>query len=152
VIAPAQASPRKLGAIRAMGVEVETVAGDCLAAELTAKELARAQGRVFISPYNDPEVVAGQGTIGIELNEQVPGLDAVFVAVGGGGMISGIGGVLKHLNPKIEVVGCWPENSRVMYECLRAGKIMAFPESDTLSDATTGGLEPGSLTFESCAR
>jgi len=152
VIAPAKASPRKLGAIRAMGVEVETVAGDCLAAELTAKEMAQRQGRVFISPYNDPEVVAGQGTIGIELAEQVPGLDAVLVAVGGGGLISGIGGVMKRLNEKIRVVGCWPENSRIMYECLQAGKIMDFPESDTISDATTGGLEPGSITFEFCAR
>ena len=152
VIAPAKASPRKLGAIRAMGVEVETVAGDCLAAEMTAKEMAQRQGRVFISPYNDPEVVAGQGTIGIELADQVPGLDAVLVAVGGGGLISGIGGVMKRLNEKIRVVGCWPENSRIMYECLQAGKIMDFPESDTISDATTGGLEPGSITFEFCAR
>jgi len=152
VIAPAKASPRKLGAIRAMGVEVETVAGDCLAAELAAKEMAKRQGRVFISPYNDPEVVAGQGTIGIELHEQIPGLDAVFVAVGGGGMISGIGGAMKRLNDKIQVVGCWPENSRVMYECLKAGKIIDFPETDTISDATTGGLEPGSITFEFCSR
>jgi threonine dehydratase len=152
VMAPAKASPRKLGAIRAMGVEVETVAGDCLAAEMAAKEMAGRQGRVFISPYNDPEVAAGQGTIGIELDEQVPGLDAVFVAVGGGGMISGIGAVMKRLNPNIKVVGCWPENSRVMYECLKAGKIIDVPESDTISDATTGGLEPGSITFELCAR
>jgi len=152
VMAPAKASPRKLGAIRAMGVEVETVVGDCLAAELTAKEMARRQGRVFISPYNDPEVVAGQGTIGIELNEQIPGLDAVLVAVGGGGLISGIGGVMKRLNLKIKVVGCWPENSRIMYESLKAGKIIDFPESDTISDATAGGLEPGSITFDLCAR
>jgi threonine dehydratase len=152
VVAPAKASPRKLGAIRAMGVEVETVAGDCLAAELSAKEMARQQGRVFISPYNDPEVVAGQGTIGIELHEQLPGLDAVFAAVGGGGLISGIGAVMKRLNGKVRVVGCWPENSRVMYECLKAGKIMDVPETETISDATTGGLEPGSITFELCAR
>jgi len=152
VIAPAKASPRKLGAIRAMGVEVETVAGDCLAAEMAAKEMAKQQGRVFISPYNDLEVVAGQGTIGIELNEQLPGLDAVFVVVGGGGMISGIGAVMKRLNDKIRVTGCWPENSRVMYECLKAGKIIDVPESDTISDATTGGLEPGSISFVFCAR
>jgi len=152
VIAPARASPRKLGAIRAMGVEVDTVSGDCLEAELAAKEMAGQQGRVFISPYNDPEVVAGQGTIGLELNEQIPGLDAVFAAVGGGGLISGIGAVMKRLNDKVRVVGCWPENSRVMYECLKAGKIIDVPESDTISDATTGGLEPGSITFELCAR
>ena len=152
VIAPAKASARKLGAIRAMGVEVVTVAGDCLAAELEAKKLARQQGRVFISPYNDPAVIAGQGTIGLELSEQAPGLDAVFVVVGGGGLISGIGGAMKSLDEKVRVVGCWPENSRVMYECMKAGKIMEVPETDTISDATTGGLEPGSITFDLCSR
>jgi threonine dehydratase len=107
---------------------------------------------VFISPYNDPEVVAGQGTIGLELHEQAPGLDMVLAAVGGGGLIAGIGGVMKHLNPGVRVVGCWPENSAVMYACLRAGRIMEVPETETISDATTGGLEPGSITFDLCAR
>jgi threonine dehydratase len=151
VIAPVKAAARKLEAIRALGAELTTVAGDCLAAELTAKELARRQGRVFISPYNDPEVVAGQGTIGLELQEQTPRLDMLLAAVGGGGLIAGIGGVMKHLNPAVRVVGCWPENSAVMHACLKAGRIMEVPETETISDATTGGLEPGSITFDLCA-
>jgi threonine dehydratase len=74
------------------------------------------------------------------------------VAVGGGGLIGGIGGYLKEGAPGVEVVGCWPENSPVMYECLRAGAIVEVAEQETLSESTAGGLEPGSVTFEMCRR
>jgi threonine dehydratase len=72
----------------------------------------------------------------------------VFIATGGGGLISGVGSYLRARSPQTEIVGCWPENSRVLYECLQAGTILEFPESYTLSESTAGGVEPNSITFE----
>ncbi len=110
-------------------------------AELAARKDAEQKKQVYISPYNDLEVIAGQGTIGIELSLQEPGLDAVFVSVGGGGLISGIGSYLKEFNPEIKIIGCWPENSSVMYLCLDAGEIIEAEESPTISDGTAGPVE-----------
>jgi threonine dehydratase len=119
-----------------------------LEAELAAREAAETSGKVFISPYNDYQVMAGQGTIAVELVQQNPALDAVFVAVGGGGLIGGIGAYLKSVSPQTEVVGCWPQNSPVLYESIKAGRILDVPEQPTLSESTAGGLEPGSVTLE----
>ena len=105
---------------------------------------------MFISPYNDADVMAGQGTIGVELLRQLPDLDAVFVAVGGGGLIGGIGSYLKAVKPAIEIVGCWPENSPVMWECMQAERVIEVPEQPTLSESTAGGLEPDSITLDVC--
>ena len=140
----------KRRAIDALGAEVETVAGDALRAEVTARAAAAEEGRVFISPYNDAEVMAGQGTIGIEIAAQAPGLDAVFAAVGGGGLIAGIAGYLSHEHPKTAMVGCWPENAPAMYQCIRAGEIIDVAELPTLSDGTAGGVEKGTITLAPC--
>ncbi len=78
-------------------------------------------------------------------------MDALFVAVGGGGLIGGIGAYMKHASPETEIVGCWPENSRVLYESIKAGRILDFPEQPTLSESTAGGLEPDSVTLPVCA-
>jgi threonine dehydratase len=150
VYVPATASPVKLAAMRAMGVAVETVDGDGLVAELTARAAAQAEGRVFVSPYNDAQVIAGQGTVGLELLAQTPSLDAVFVSAGGGGLISGVAAILKAHNPAIEVYGCWPENAPTLARCLEAGAIRAIEETPTISDGTAGGLEDGAITFELC--
>lgn len=150
VYAAAQASAMKLDAIRALGAQVITVAADPLSVELRAAAAAEAEGRVFVSPYNNPQVVAGQGTVGMELHEQLPGLDAVFVAVGGGGLVSGIGTALKHLDPGTQIIGCWPENAPAMQRSLAAGSIIEVAEHPTLSDGTAGGVEPGSITFALC--
>ena len=150
VFVPRSASPVKLAAMRASGIEVEEVDGDGLAAELAARECAHREGRVFVSPYNDAQVIAGQGTIGEELAEQLPTLDAVFVSVGGGGLISGIAAALKAHNPDVRVIGCWPENAPALKRCLDAGEIFNVPEQPTISDGTAGGLEDNSITFDLC--
>jgi threonine dehydratase len=82
---------------------------------------------------------------------QVPSIDTLFVAVGGGGLIGGIGAYMKYASPATEIVGCWPENSRVLLESINAGRIVEVPEQPTLSESTAGGLEPGSVTLEICA-
>src|SRR5262249_38930498 len=96
------------------------------------------------------QVIAGQGTIGVELARQLDRINVVFVAVGGGGLIAGIAAYLKSASPQTRIIGCWPENSRVLYECLRAGRIIEFPEEATISESTAGGVEEGSITFPLC--
>jgi threonine dehydratase len=152
VFVSASVSPAKARRIEALGARLVTAGADPLTAELAARRAAETSGRVFISPYNDVDVAAGQGTIGLELARQAPGLDAVFVAVGGGGLIAGIGAALKTVSPGTEIVGCWPENSPVLYQCMQAGKVVDVPEQPTLSESTSGGLEPNSVTVELCRK
>ncbi|EKT4454647.1 threonine/serine dehydratase [Pseudomonas sp. CJQ_7] len=144
------ASAYKIEAMRALGAEVVCLPTDPLSAELEAARQAEAHGVPFVSPYNDLQVIAGQGTIGMELFEQAPDLDAVFVAVGGGGMISGIGAALRVLKPGTEIIGCWPANDPTLQQSLKAGEIIEVDACATLSDGTAGGVEPGSITFPLC--
>jgi len=149
---PRTASPAKLRSIESYGVDYELVGEDCVETEIHGRTHARDHGGVFIPPYNDPAVVAGQGTIAVELLDQLDGIDAVLVPVGGGGLISGIGAYLKAVVGSIEVIGCQPVNSPVILESIRAGRIVDFESLPTLSDATAGGIEPGSITFDLCRR
>jgi threonine dehydratase len=152
VFVSSQVSAEKLRLIQNCGVRIFQRGDNPLQAELAARAAAAASGKTYISPYNDPDVIAGQGTIGMEVTQQVGPMDAIYVAVGGGGLIGGVGAYLKTVSPNTEIVACWPENSRVMYECLRAGKVMEFLERPTLSESTAGGVEPGSITFALCQR
>lgn len=142
--------PTKLAGIRALGAEVVVVDGPPLEAELAARRKAEADGLAYISPYNDLDVIAGQGTLGVELLKQEPGLEAVFIAVGAGGLIGGTGSAIKALNPRVQVVGVWPEASPCMLRALEAGRIIPVEEHETLSDGTLGAIEPGSVTFPIC--
>ena len=149
---PRSAAPVKVAAMGATGIPFELVGEDCVEAEVHAHEFARANGFVWISPYNDPEVVHGQGTIAVELLEQLETFDTLLAPVGGGGLISGIAGYLKAVDPSIEVIGCQPVNSCVMYESIKAGEIVDIESLLTVSDGTAGGIEPGSITFDICRR
>jgi threonine dehydratase len=132
------------------GVELKYHGSDSVQTEKEAKKYAEEQEMVYISPYNDPEIIAGQGTIGHEISQQLENIDSVFVPVGGGGLISGIAGYLKHENQGIEVIGCQPENSAVMYHSVNAGRILDLPSLPTISDGTAGGVEENSLTYQFC--
>jgi threonine dehydratase len=149
--------PLKRAKIESLGARMRTVAGDALLAEQTARQEAERTGRPYVSPYNDADVIAGQGTVAVELRDQlrehgIDRLDAIFVAVGGGGLIGGIGAHLKEESPHTQVIGCWPENSPALYECIRAGAVIEVPERPTLSTSTAGGVEKGSITLELCRR
>ena len=149
---PKTSAPVKVAAVPSSGVPFELVGQDCVEAEVRAHTFARDNGFVWISPYNDLDVVHGQGTIAVELLEQLEGFDVVLAPVGGGGLISGIAGYLKVVAPLIEVIGCQPVNSRVMYESIKAGEILDIESLPTVSDGTAGGIEPGSVTFDLCRR
>lgn len=123
---------------------------DCIFAENAARKYSEENKIPFISPYNDIDVAAGQGTIGIEIFEDLPDVDNVLVPVGGGGLIGGIAAYLKGVNPRIKVYGCQPIQSKVMYESIKAGSIIFEESGDTLSDGTSGGIEENSVTFELC--
>ncbi len=145
--------PVRRNKIEALQARVHLVRGDSLLAEQSARREAEQSNRTYVSPYNDRVVVEGQGTIAVEILRQLSQsgterLDAVFVAVGGGGLIGGIGAHFKTASPGTEIVGCWPQNSPVLYECMRANRIIAVPEQPTLSVSTTGGMEPDSVTLE----
>jgi threonine dehydratase len=137
-------------AIKMRGVPVEFFGENSDETEQYVRKLSQTTDQIYVSPYNDEEVLAGQGTIGVELLRQFPEVEAVFVSIGGGGLIGGIASYLKAVNPKIEVIGCLPENAPAMYECIKAGKIIEVPERPTLSDGTAGGIEAGSITFGIC--
>ena len=140
----------KIDGIRAYGAEVIVVDGAPIAAELRARAVAAEQGKTYISPYNDRDVMAGQGTMGLELLDQQPDLDAVFLSVGGGGLIGGLGTAVKTRRPQTHIVGVWPENSPAMLRALEAGEIVDTEEKPTLSTSTAGAVEAGSVTFEVC--
>jgi len=150
VVVSASASPYKIARLTKAGLEVVVSSGDPMAAELEARALGDREGRVYISPYNDPDVMAGQGSMAVEILEQRPDIEAVFVAVGGGGMIAGIASYLKTVRPDVLVVGCWPERAKAMYDSVRAGRLIEVPDEPTLSDATAGNIEPGAITFPYC--
>jgi threonine dehydratase len=150
IFVPEQTSSTKVGAIRSYGGDVRLFGTDGLDTELHAREYAEQHDMFYVSPYNDEEVVAGQGSCGVEIAAQLPDVDDVFIAIGGGGLISGVGSVLKNHNPKIRVIGCQPSASAVMTKSVEAGEILDMPSEPTLSDGTAGGIEPGAITFELC--
>lgn len=147
IFVPEGTSSAKVEKIRQYGGKVEFFGTDGLDTEQHAREYAAQHDMFYLSPYNDDEVIAGQGTIGIEILEQLPGVDVVFIAVGGGGLVAGVGSVLKDQNPAIGVVGCQPLASPVMARSIAAGEILELPGAPTLSDGTAGGIEPDAITF-----
>jgi len=150
VVVPEHADESKLAAIRRLGATIDVRGDDCVESERYARRHCADHRITYISPYNDPLVIAGQGTVALELARQLERIDAVFVSLGGGGLVSGIAGYLKGMGLGTHVVACSPENSAVMIESVRAGRILDLPSKPTLSDGTAGGVEEGAVTFELC--
>jgi threonine dehydratase len=150
VVVPENVSPAKLDMLRLYGAEPVFHGTDVADSETFARQMAQKQGKTFISPYNDPMIIAGQATAGIEIMKQADSIDAVFVPVGGGGLMSGIAGYIKTINKKIQLIGCLPESSPVMYESVKAGRIIQMDSKPTLADGSAGGIEEDSITFPIC--
>ncbi len=144
--APAYAANAKKDAMRARGAElIEADSYD--AAESAARDDASRSGVPYISPYNDDDVIAGQGTIALEMLEDEPDIDTFVIAVGGGGLITGCAIVAKDRKSPLGVIGAEAESSPVFSTALAAGEITTVTVLPTLADALAGNLEPGSRTF-----
>ena len=142
--------PSRLELLRAHGLDL-VVHGDVpWDAEKEARRVATVEGKIYVSPYNDPLVVGGQGTCGYEIYQQLPDLDAAFFACGGGGLVSGSAGWLKSKNPNVEIFGVSPENSPAMYQSVRANRVVETEHLPTLADTCAGALDEDTITLGFC--
>jgi threonine dehydratase len=148
VFTPAEAPRAKLDAIRAAGARLEASYPDYDAAEVAAKDYAASSGGCFISPYTHPDVIAGGGTVALEMIEDQPRLEVVVVPMGGGGLISGIGVALSQLAPGCRLVGVEAEASAAFGTARRHGRITRIDPRPTIADGLGGNLEPGAITFD----
>ncbi|MDO4570415.1 MAG: threonine ammonia-lyase [Planctomycetia bacterium] len=146
---PDAAPISKVEATRAYGAEICTVEGAYDDAYEKAVQLRDEMGYTFIHPFDDEQVIAGQGTLGLEILEQAPDIEAVVVAVGGGGLLSGVGYVIKTLRPDIKVYGVQASGAASMVRSLHDDKIERLPSVSTIADGIAV-KQPGSLTFELC--
>lgn len=137
IVMPANAPKNKLDATAALGAEIVLVGPGSEERRLRAEQLAAEHGYVVVPPYNDEKIIAGQGTVALEILEDLPGVETVLVPVGGGGLIGGIAAAIKLSNPNVKVIGVEPELAADAQASLRAGRIVSFPAqqvSQTLAD------------------
>lgn len=148
---PAGAPLSKVEATRGFGGNVVLVPGVYDDAYAKAVELTEAQGYTFVHPFNDEKVIAGQGTIGLEILEQEPHIDAVFVAIGGGGLASGVACAIKSLKPDCKVYGVQAAGAPSMYDSINKGEIIELESVSTIADGIAV-KKPGDLTFAMCQK
>jgi threonine dehydratase len=147
IVVPEAASLAKVDAISRYPVVLIKQGGSYDDAERNARRMEKETGLTFVSPYNDPDVIAGQGTIGLEILDDLKEVDAIVVPVGGGGLIAGVAIAAKAINPRVKVYGVEPETSPTMSAALEAGRITEITEEPTIADGLSGNIEPGSITF-----
>ncbi|MCC9078242.1 hydroxyectoine utilization dehydratase EutB [Litorilinea aerophila] len=140
VCVPEQVLPHKVAAMRELGAQVVVHGQSQEEAEAHAADLAQAEGLTLVSPFDDPWVIAGQGTIGLELLEELPQVDTAVIPLSGGGLLGGIALALKAANPAIRMVGVSMERGPVMVRSLEAGHPVQLPEEPTLADSLMGGI------------
>lgn len=154
IVMPGNAPTIKREATAALGAEIVLVGPGSAERQLKAEELAEQHGYVIVPPYNDEQIIAGQGTIGLEILEDLPEVEMVLVPVGGGGMISGVAAAIKLNKPSIQVIGVEPELAADAQASLRAGKIVQFPAGE-VSRTVADGLRTqsiGPINFEHIRR
>ncbi len=144
--------PARLALLRANGLDLVIHGEAPWDAEKEARRVAEDNDKIYVSPYNDPIVVGGQGTCGYEISKQLPDLNAALFACGAGGLLTGSAGWIKSHNPKVEAFGVSPENSPVMYESMRTNKIVEMETYPTLADSCAGGVDLDSITLDLCRR
>jgi threonine dehydratase len=150
IVMPGTAPKNKLEATAALGAEIVTVGPSSEERRLRAEQLAGEHGYVIVPPYNDEKIIAGQGTVALEILEDLPEVETVLVPVGGGGLISGVSAAIKLSHPKIKVIGVEPELAADAQASLRAGHIVAWPP-EQVSRTIADGLRAqsiGAINFE----
>jgi threonine dehydratase len=150
VIVPMSVDLAKRSQLERYSIDLILIGDSFEESEDAAIELAKATNKVFVSPYNDPEVIAGQGTIGVEIARQLVGVDVVFLAVGGGGLLSGVASYLKGVNPELKIVAVSPSNSPAMFDELAGTPYEFRAITETLSDGTAGLVQDRSITIDLC--
>lgn len=147
IFMPTFTPPLKVIATKSYGANI-IFAGDTFDdAFVASQEYCKEQNATYIHAFNDPQIIAGQGVVGLEIFQQLPDVDIVVVPIGGGGLISGIAIALKEMNPKIKIVGVEAENAASMYQSRKAGKVVALPHVHTIADGIAV-KRPGDLTFQ----
>jgi threonine dehydratase len=155
VLVGRQISPAKLERLRALEtrrITIELSGTDTDDAEAEARRRDDAGHAVYVAPYNDPEVVAGQATVGVEILEDWPDVDAIVVPIGGGGLIGGIGLWAKAMKPGMRLIGVQPAASPPMYAYVQTGSTDPMPIAPTLADGVAGNIERTSITWQLCRK
>ena len=152
IYVPEGSSKAKLSNMKNYGATINIFGSDCIEAEAKAREVSEKNQVPYVSPYNDFHIVAGQGTMGVEIKSQANELDAIIISIGGGGLMAGTASFLRSVWPKIKVIGCSPSNSAIMIHSMEEGKILELESLPTLSDGTAGGVEKESITFPLCCK
>ncbi|KAF2663443.1 threonine dehydratase [Microthyrium microscopicum] len=147
VVLPETVSKAKLEKLQTYGVKVILHGAETGLAEQHAQHLATSENYTYISPYNDPDIIAGQGTIALELLEQCKKIDNVFVAMGGGGLVSGIGSVMKAFSPETRIYGVSASNSKALAESIAARHVVETEHHPTLADGVAGGIDDDTVTL-----
>ena len=147
VVVPKNISELKLSKIKQYNVDI-IQEGDFDEIETKARTVSVQENMTYISPYNDINIIAGQGTITLEIYKELEEVNIIIVPIGGGGLISGIALAAKLLNPNIKIIGVQTKGASTMYESWKAGKIVNIEESNTLAEGLLGGLESDAITFE----
>ncbi|MEM7035407.1 MAG: threonine/serine dehydratase [Bacteroidota bacterium] len=151
IFVPENIDPAKRQALEYFKVPIETHGKNGLETEIYARQYAAENGKIYVSPYNDPHVIAGQGTIAAEITKHLFKVDDVLACMGGGGLMSGIGIWMQNWMPDARLTGCLPKNSPEFFLSMKKGEIVTLDEHQpTLSDGSAGGMEKGSVTFEIC--
>ncbi len=141
VICMSQLVPaNKVASIRALGAEVHITGTSQDEAELEVSRLINEEGLTLLPPFDHPDVIAGQGTVGLELLEDMPGVDTVLVPLSGGGLLAGVALALKSASPAIRVIGVTMERGCAMHASLQAGRPVQVQELETLADSLGGGI------------
>lgn len=148
---PKKVNKEKLKAIEHYDIEKHFYGDSSVETEAEATNYAKKNNAVLIHPYNDIEIIKGQGTVGLEIQEQLPNVDAILVPIGGGGLASGICLYFKD-SKNVEIIGCQPKNASEMYDSIEANKIVSPSTFSTIADASAGGIEEGAITFDICKK
>jgi threonine dehydratase len=150
IVMPGNAPKNKLEATVALGAEIVTVGPGSEERRLRAEQLAAEHGYVIVPPYADEKIIAGQGTVGLEIVEDLPEVETVLVPVGGGGLISGVSAAIKLTNPTVKVIGVEPERAGDAQASLRSGRLVSFT-ADQVTQTIADGLRTqsiGQINFE----
>lgn len=150
IVVPRNTARVKMNAINRYGVELIIRGDEYLEAERLARKIEMEEGRTFVSAYNDLEVIAGQGTVGLEMIEEKPDLDILLVPVGGGGLISGVGCVFKAAPFGSKLLGVQSVASPVMAESIKQDRIVQMELEESIAEGLHGGIETESVTFDLC--